>query len=152
MHRFLIILFLFSVLSYSSKAQSINSVAFNSGSYSQHKNIQYSASIGQFLVSTNFKNQKDLLTHSLSIKVDENKQNLIRFYPNPTHDLLLFTLKNAALKSRLQIFDLKGNLIIQQNIDNLFSGIINLEKLQPGIYFLRYITKEKSQTTKIMKK
>jgi hypothetical protein len=61
------------------------------------------------------------------------------FNPNPVNDVLNITSgkENAGL---VEIIDMSGRVVIQQNIQNTGSCQINLSGLPKGFYFIRYQT------------
>ncbi|HOH46209.1 MAG TPA: T9SS type A sorting domain-containing protein, partial [Candidatus Cloacimonadota bacterium] len=64
-------------------------------------------------------------------------QNL-RLYPNPFNDHLIVDAQLRGSYSRIDLFNLKGQLVFSRPIDNAFTGRIELEKtLRSGIYFYR---------------
>lgn len=74
-------------------------------------------------------------------------------YPNPVNDSFTLELGNIFLDNSIYytIFDLNGRKVFGDKIyhDNTQ---INIETLQPGIYFIEVITKDKSSNKKIFKK
>ncbi len=72
---------------------------------------------------------------------------MLNIYPNPVMDVL--HIVNAAAKSKIQISDLNGNVIMSQQ---LIENRINIKQLRTGIYFIRIEnTDHQAQTMKIVK-
>ena len=63
----------------------------------------------------------------------------IILYPNPTQNsfTILFTGQWKVENAQMKIYDLTGNLILEQHIDK--STIINHNSLPDGIYFYQVI-------------
>jgi polyhydroxybutyrate depolymerase len=79
-----------------------------------------------------FFNQYNLA--SLTNIEDIEKQNLaISVYPNPANTILNFNTDNFNNSESIEITDLLGKVVLS---DHTNSTTINIEKLQPGIYFL----------------
>lgn len=55
--------------------------------------------------------------------------------PNPAKDIILLSLPSNTAISQIQVYDLSGKLITQQNAQNIRE--INVSKLQNGTYFLK---------------
>jgi hypothetical protein len=68
--------------------------------------------------------------------VDEiENQNLTTVYPNPTADKLHIKTKDNQNKS-IQLFDLRGNLILEMN-SNLLNSTLDLSYIDKGVYLLK---------------
>ena len=71
-----------------------------------------------------------------SIKQDFKNDMLI--YPNPAHTILTITTKAGDSENmQLKITDAMGKLVITQSINAIGNSQINVESLQPGIYYLQ---------------
>ena len=68
---------------------------------------------------------------TLTIKEDLDLDQSIRIYPNPVLDTL--SISNAPINSSLEIFNLRGDLIMKQILDVSFSSI-NVSQLASGVY------------------
>lgn len=73
-------------------------------------------------------------------------------YPNPAKDFLIVKAKDPNLKIRSVIFySILGTQIASYSV-NMNSGEINIEKLKPGKYLIRYILSDNTmKVTQIMK-
>ncbi len=67
------------------------------------------------------------------IKDQLKDKNNISVFPVPATESLNVTFKNG-LNCNIQITDLRGQLIVEQEIKGY--GNINIEKLEPGVYFI----------------
>ncbi|WP_299176955.1 T9SS type A sorting domain-containing protein [uncultured Chryseobacterium sp.] len=73
-------------------------------------------------------------------------------YPNPAKDYLIVKAKDPSLKIRSVIFySILGTQVASYSV-NMNSGEINIEKLKPGKYLIRYILSDNTQkVTQIVK-
>lgn len=67
-------------------------------------------------------------------------------FPNPAQDYLSISFDNN-FTGNIEIYDILGKMLYQQNVDNITSKSIDINKLKPGSYFLR-LTKDHITTTK----
>ncbi len=86
---------------------------------------------------------------SLSQKSDDG---VLVAYPNPAKDFLIVKAKDPNLKIRSVIFySILGTQVASYSV-NMNSGEINIEKLKPGKYLIRYILSDNTmKVTQIMK-
>ena len=70
--------------------------------------------------------------------------------PNPTKDLLIVELSDDALIESVELYDLLGNLVLNENINNN-STIIYLNPFANGAYYLRINSKNGYVVKKIIK-
>ncbi|PIF47045.1 putative secreted protein (Por secretion system target) [Chryseobacterium sp. 52] len=73
-------------------------------------------------------------------------------YPNPAKDFLLIKAKDSALKIKsVTFYSILGTQVANYSV-NMNSGEINIEKLKPGKYLIRYILSDNTQkVTQIVK-
>ncbi|MEQ8907695.1 MAG: T9SS type A sorting domain-containing protein [Vicingaceae bacterium] len=67
----------------------------------------------------------------------ESIVNGLKLYPNPTKDNFRLELNQLSEKNLLQVFDLQGKLIHQQDVSRLIKKI-NTQNWKAGVYFVRY--------------
>ena len=74
-------------------------------------------------------------------------------YPNPTTDLFTLTLSSNENpgKCLIEIFGMKGEKIMTNELNNETSHEFSLEGNPPGIYLVRVLTEKKSGTLRIVK-
>ncbi|MFA5541954.1 MAG: T9SS type A sorting domain-containing protein, partial [Bacteroidales bacterium] len=99
---------------------------------------------------TNF--HGDDYTTYLSIN-NVNNGNDIRTqtYPNPAKDILNLSFDNNNEDIRLEIYNQLGVKLIRETIKaNQNHKSINIEKLESGVYFIRYISPSSSWSDKII--
>ncbi|MEC3877580.1 T9SS type A sorting domain-containing protein [Chryseobacterium salviniae] len=73
-------------------------------------------------------------------------------YPNPAKDFLIVKAKDSNLKIRsVTFYSILGNQVANYAV-NMNSGEINIEKLKPGKYLIRYILSDNTiKVTQIVK-
>jgi hypothetical protein len=77
--------------------------------------------------------------------VDQNNSEPFTVYPNPADNFIFI---NTQLASHYQIIDIKGE-VISSGI-NTPGTLINLSKLDKGIYLLRITEEENNYTRKLV--
>ncbi|KFF03931.1 T9SS type A sorting domain-containing protein [Chryseobacterium luteum] len=73
-------------------------------------------------------------------------------YPNPAKEFLVIKAKDSALKIKsVTFYSILGTQVANYSV-NMNSGEINIEKLKPGKYLIRYILSDNTQkVTQIVK-
>ncbi|WP_297986594.1 T9SS type A sorting domain-containing protein [uncultured Chryseobacterium sp.] len=73
-------------------------------------------------------------------------------YPNPARDFIIVKSKDSFQKIKsVTFYSILGIEVLQVNV-NMTSGEINLEKLRPGKYLMRYVMADNTQkVTQIIK-
>lgn len=73
-------------------------------------------------------------------------------YPNPARDFIVIKSRDSFLKIKsVTFYSILGVQVLQVNV-NMNSGEINLEKLRPGKYLMRYVMSDNTQkVTQIIK-
>ncbi|MFZ1571588.1 MAG: T9SS type A sorting domain-containing protein, partial [Candidatus Kapaibacterium sp.] len=66
---------------------------------------------------------------------------ITRLTPNPANDKMNVTINSNSEKITINLYDLKGNLILSKNLDNVQSGAdystdLNFKELSSGMYIL----------------
>jgi len=79
--------------------------------------------------------------------IDENINDIISFYPNPTNDILYCDVQNDL---KADIVDLSGNIIISVNF-NFEQNHIDLSFLNKGVYVINYKFRDKDYSYKFLK-
>lgn len=84
------------------------------------------------------------------LSVEDFLNNEIVVYPNPTNDLITFTLdKEIGVKS-LSVFTVLGQKVMEEKVSNV-SPTVSLKSLQNGLYFYKLESNNYSKTGKIIK-
>lgn len=86
---------------------------------------------------------------SMSQKSDDG---VLIAYPNPAKDFLVIKAKDSSLKIKsITFYSILGTQVANYTV-NMNSGEINIEKLKPGKYLIRYILSNNTQkVTQIVK-
>jgi len=69
-------------------------------------------------------------------------------YPNPVTDRLYFTTQNNEQLTTVQVFDVNGKLCVEQRKPQ---GSLDVQKLQPGLYFIKLSTVTETKNIKFIK-
>jgi hypothetical protein len=73
----------------------------------------------------------------VGVGLDEAKQKVARFYPNPAHSVLAVDFLMPVEK--LEIINNLGQILTTQNVSGSVKTIVDVGTLDPGIYFLKLI-------------
>ncbi|SDQ72722.1 Por secretion system C-terminal sorting domain-containing protein [Chryseobacterium soldanellicola] len=86
---------------------------------------------------------------SISQKADDG---VLVAYPNPAKDFLIVKAKDTSLKIKsVTFYSILGTQVANYSV-NMNTGEINIEKLKPGKYLIRYILSDNTQkVTQIVK-
>lgn len=86
---------------------------------------------------------------SISQKSDDG---VMVAYPNPAKDYLIIKAKDSSLRIKsVTFYSILGMQVANYTV-NMNSGEINIEKLKPGKYLIRYILSDNTQkVTQIVK-
>ena len=87
------------------------------------------------------------IDYTLSVPGFEDINETIKLFPNPTNSIINIEFNNQILTNNITLYDALGSHV---NL-KLEDGIINLNNLNSGIYFLRIETKTKVILKKIVK-
>ena len=91
-----------------------------------------------------------IVNNTLDIDNFDENDRTVSVYPNPSSsDIFLKSSENIL---KVELYDLRGRKIIQQNNLNKFETQFNVEHLKEAIYILNVYTKEKIIVKKIVKK
>ena len=91
-----------------------------------------------------------IVNNTLAIDNFDENDKTVSVYPNPSSsDIFLKSSENIL---KVELYDLRGRKIIQQNNLNKFETQFNVEHLKEAIYILNVYTKEKIIVKKIVKK
>jgi surface protein len=70
-----------------------------------------------------------------SVGIEEFETSKLKFYPNPTNNIINIEGLNKNENNTIQIFDVQGKLVISKNITE--KGIIDLSELNKGVYVIK---------------
>lgn len=68
--------------------------------------------------------------------VDENSTSAFAVYPNPAKDIVNITSKSEPI-SKVEIFNMLGQKVLDQNFDQNISQNVNVSNLQAGMYVMK---------------
>ncbi len=104
---------------------------------------------GQGVYSTHINSVADVFP---SIGIQESMVEEIDFkiYPNPAREIINLELSHFALGTKLQIVDLTGQVVLQQELVNATTGI-NINKLAPGTYICQIEIDNQRATKRFVK-
>lgn len=104
---------------------------------------------GSFL---GFSNQLKAQLREPSSVSQKSDDGILTAYPNPAKDFLMVKAKDANLKIKnVTFYSIMGTQVASYNI-NANRSEINIEKLKPGKYMIRYILSDNTQkVTQIVK-
>tara|TARA_B110000003_G_C16650852_1_gene534068 strand:+ start:2785 stop:4314 length:1530 start_codon:yes stop_codon:yes gene_type:complete len=86
-----------------------------------------------------------------SLSTTENEVAGFSFFPNPTKDELHFSFDNYYPSIKIELYDIKSQLIQTKKIYNLNNFVFNLKNIAKGIYFIKVSIDKHIQTIKILK-
>tara|TARA_B110000003_G_scaffold9602_1_gene9879 strand:+ start:155 stop:3418 length:3264 start_codon:yes stop_codon:yes gene_type:complete len=92
-----------------------------------------------------------LVTINNSLAIDDFNENdkIVSIYPNPSNSEVFVKSSKNILK--IELFDLKGRKIIQQNNLNQLETQFNIEYLNKAVYILNIFTKDEKIIKKLLK-
>ncbi|NOR76050.1 MAG: DUF1566 domain-containing protein [Draconibacterium sp.] len=90
---------------------------------------------------------------TLQTGLNSIQKNDINIYPNPCSDSCQITFDENTLFSKIKVVNISGKTIKTINPDEVHSGtiLVNMDKLEPGIYFLIIQGKNETISEKIIK-
>jgi len=103
-------------------------------------------SAGSYILTEGFQQPNYIITI-----VDENDENTINIYPNPTYDLLNIKLDYNIEGYTYQLYDFNGRILLSGKINNIVDQI-DFSPYPVNVYFLKIMSDNKLvQTFKIQK-
>jgi hypothetical protein len=89
-------------------------------------------------------------TSVLSVTVTQPSE-LFTVSPVPAHDVLHLAARHGQLdRGNVKIYDLKGQLVLDQAVQAVASTDLSVQDLKPGMYMLRYESKAGVLTQKVV--
>ena len=76
--------------------------------------------------------------------------NFIRWYPNPTQDVINFE-SEKPISGQINVFDINGRSLLQKTIDGLELMSIDISGYLSGIYFVKLSDMDRSVTYRVVK-
>jgi len=105
----------------------------NSSTYLPTESGDYKVMISYSSTCSDISNTTSINFETLSI-LDIEKQPVLKFYPNPTKDLIQFT--NLTRTKNYKIFSILGQEVKKGVLKA--NGEINIQDLEPGLYLLEF--------------
>lgn len=90
------------------------------------------------------------LALSNGLSVEEFLNNEYKIYPNPTNDLVSFSMTSKEEVNKIFIYSISGQKIIEENFSTTLPTI-SLKSLSSGVYFYKIESKSYTKTGKIIK-
>jgi len=81
--------------------------------------------------------------------VSEPNTASMKVSPNPVSDYLTVTLDKNYENARFELFDMQGKKVLTENVTN--QGKVNVQELNPGIYYYNIIAGQERQSGKLIK-
>ena len=92
----------------------------------------------------------DMLPNLSSI--ENLKNNLFSIFPNPSHGVYQIVFENTnMLALELEVYDITGKLIFNQQVSNKNAFYIDISKEASGMYLLKVKTNQAQQITRLIK-
>ena len=88
----------------------------------------------------------------ISTTSQKTDDGILQAFPNPAKDFIILKSKDTNLKIKsVTFYSILGVQVAQYNV-NMSSGQINLDKLRPGKYLMKYVMSDDTQkVTQIIK-
>ncbi len=90
------------------------------------------------------------LARNIALSIDESLIEDFSFYPNPVKDKLNLRMPSTLSQVEVSIYNQLGQGVLNQRISE-DSKTINVSGLSPGIYLMKFSTKNASKTFKFIK-
>ena len=90
------------------------------------------------------------VTGGVSVTMDQPEK-LFSVTPSPAHDVLRLSARNGQLeKGNVKLFDLKGQVILNETVNAVQQMELDVHSLTPGMYLLRYESKAGTMNQKVV--
>jgi hypothetical protein len=117
--------------------------------------LVYRPSDNNLLIGTHGNGMYDTVATVLSVDdfAENETENILRIFPNPTSDLLNFRTSGANRISGYQIIDYTGRVIDEGSVESLSQGTIDVSTYANGVYFIKATTQNNgSVVTRFIKR
>jgi hypothetical protein len=120
---------------------------------SSPSHIYTSSNVYQVKLVASNECSSDTLCQSLEIVVSSVKDlsKVITFYPNPADEVLFIDCKNCSGINRVEIYNDLGSLIFVQEKARVNISEVSLERVSPGVLFIRLFTDDEVYSGKLIK-
>jgi hypothetical protein len=93
---------------------------------------------------------EDFMTVNDCTGIDENMQQQVRIFPNPTKDVISIEFETATDNTvNVSIFNAQGRTVMEETITN-GNTALDVSNLQKGIYIVRLSAPSLNKTVKLV--
>ncbi|WP_431135263.1 T9SS type A sorting domain-containing protein [Psychroserpens mesophilus] len=82
---------------------------------------------------------------------DFNRSLGIHLYPNPTHSILHIEFNSSETNLTLEVFDILGKQVLNRITDSEGFSNIDVSNLENGLYLIKIVTGDKTETKRFIK-
>lgn len=90
-----------------------------------------------------------LLVYVGTVGLNENEENSLSIYPNPTEGIINFMVENEIDNYEISIYNNIGSLVYEQEEISRFNDKINIDFLPNGVYYLKATSVNDSKVFKL---
>ncbi len=106
--------------------------------------------IANLLISAGSENQLITITQEGAVSTNSNKLTGISVYPNPSKGIINISSDQIVKTTQLRLYDLKGNVLISNEITDLANYKLDASNLARGTYMLKLDQNTKTYVTRIV--
>ncbi|RZJ31196.1 MAG: T9SS type A sorting domain-containing protein [Flavobacterium sp.] len=86
------------------------------------------------------------------LRSDQYDASSISMFPNPAHGQFAIHFADAQQQTFITMYDVQGKLILSRTVQPQSDAIIDISKVQPGLYFVKAVSDGKSVVKKLVVK
>ena len=101
--------------------------------------------------NTNFGSEESKLISTNYLNLNENNQNSVSIFPNPSENYIYIRYENISPES-YKIFDVNGRLIYSKIINNNDDLLVDISSYDRGLYFISIVSNQKVSNLKFLVK
>ena len=101
--------------------------------------------------NTNFGSEESKLISTNYLNLNENNQNSVSIFPNPSENYIYIRYENISPES-YKIFDVNGRLIYSKIINNNDDLLVDVSSYDRGLYFISIVSNQKVSNLKFLVK
>ena len=101
--------------------------------------------------NTNFGSEESKLISTNYLNLNENNQNSVSIFPNPSENYIYIRYENISPES-YKIFDVNGRLIYSKIINNNDDLLVDVSSYDRGLYFISIVSNQKVINLKFLVK
>lgn len=122
----------------------------NNEDYTSYGVLTYAPFSHNRLTNKTFNDIKSILTEDLIIDPNADKNEYFQVYPNPTINSFRVKKYNSSDPINIEIYNARSELVFKRTSSDLISTL-DISCLVNGLYFVRIIGSEKTETVKLLK-